>query len=882
MSPRELWRRLWTLVRGHALDREVDEELQFHLAMKTRETGDRATAVRAVGNTLQWRERARDAWGWRWLDDAVVDGRYAVRQCRQNPGFTAVAVLTLAVGIGVNATVFTVTNAVLFKGFPSVARNDRILYIDSRKAERGCCLSEPDFEDWQAQSRAFEGMAVANGVTLTLADKNAPEVLFASQVSANAFKVIGQRPIIGRDFAASDETPGAARVAILSYDLWARRYGKDPAIVGQTIRMGGFVAGSSTSTNAPANLAPTTIVGVMARGFSFPFTETLWVPLVRTPRLERRDARGLWFAFGRLADGATVDGARGELDTIGRRLATAYPLTNHDVRPSARTFKEFWGGPNASLIYGSMWGAVGFVLLIACANLANLLLARAMSRSRELSVRIALGAGRWRIIRQLLLESVMLSAMGGFVGWWIAAWGVRLYVLAQPPGVNFDYAMDYRVLGYLVAISAGTGLLFGLAPATQLSKLDVNATLKDGGRGARSTRGRHLSALLVIGEMALALVLLTAGAVMVRSFLKVYKANLGVDTANVLSMFLTLPAATYPGADSQIAFYDRLRQRLETIPGVESIAFTSTLPTQPAPPLPYELVGTPAVDEQHRPTVSTLTISPGYFRTLGAAVVVGREFNERDGASGAPVVIVNQRFATRLWPSGNALGQHLRLFDGTTQDGSTVVGIVSNIAQNDRTGQRMDPLLYVPYRQKPRLEGMDIVARTRVPPGSLAMAFRREVQAMDADLPIDGPNTLTTSLARNYRSNAFNGALFVAFAAVALLLASVGLYAVIAHSVKQRTQEIGIRTAMGATGRDILTLVFKQGLLPVGIGLTIGSVAALAVTPLLKTQLVGVSPTDPVALAVAAATLVTSAALGCVIPACRAVRVDPVVALRHE
>ncbi len=392
-------------------------------------------------------------------------------------------------------------------------------------------------------------MAIANGVTLTLADKNLPEVLFAAQVSANAFKVIGQQPIIGRDFAASDQAPGAAPVAILSYDLWERRYGKDPAIVGQTIRMGGFVAGSVTSTNAPYNLAPTTIIGVMARGFSFPFTETLWIPLVRTPRLERRDARGLWFAFGRLTDGVTIDGVRAELDTIGRRLASAYPLTNHDVRPSARTFKEFWGGPNATLIYGSMWGAVGFVLVIACANLANLLLARAMSRSRELSVRVALGAGRWRIVRQLLIESVMLSAMGGFLGWWIAAWGVRLYVLAQPPSINFDYAMDYRVLGYLVAISAGTGLLFGLTPASQLSKLDVNAALKNGGRRATGTRGRHLSALLVIGEMALALVLLAAGAVMIRSFLKIYKANLGVNTADVLTMFLTFAVSRHRIAD---------------------------------------------------------------------------------------------------------------------------------------------------------------------------------------------------------------------------------------------------------------------------------------------------------------------------------------------
>jgi putative ABC transport system permease protein len=343
-----------------------------------------------------------------------------------------------------------------------------------------------------------------------------------------------------------------------------------------------------------------------------------------------------------------------------------------------------------------------------------------------------------------------------------------------------------------------------------------------------------------------------------------------------------LPAATYPGAESQIFFYDRLRARLEAIPGVESIAFTSSAPTELARALPYELAGAPANDAQRRPTLPVLSISPGYFRTLGATVLAGREFNEADGASRVPVVIVNHRFATQFWPGEDVLGKHLRLFDGTAQDAwLTIVGVVSNIVQNDRTGQRIDPLIYVPYRQQLR-RGMMIVARTRVPAGSLGPAFRREAQAMDADMPIGGPEPLATSLARNYRNNAFNGALFVTFAAVALLLASVGLYAVIAHSVSQRTQEIGIRAAMGATARDILTLVFTQGLIPVGIGLTIGLVAALAVTPLLKTQLVGVSPADPLALVVASAMLVASAALGCLIPARRAMRVDPMIALRHD
>jgi putative ABC transport system permease protein len=880
---REWWRRIAALFRKRSLDRDLEEELRFHLDMKERETGSRAQATRALGSALLVREIAREAWGWRWVDEVLWDVRYALRQFRQNPGVTAVAVTMLALGIGVNATVFTVTNAILFKGFPSVVRNDRILYISCQKIGGGCGVSYPDFEDWRAQATSFEGMAIVNGLDLTLSGQSLPETMFAAQVSANAFKVIGQRPIMGRDFAASDATPGAAPVAILSYSLWERRYGRDPAIIGQTLKMGGTAAGSAAVEGESSAIVPTTVIGVMAQGFSFPFKETLWVPLVPTPNLQRREARSLWFAFGRLADGVTIQSARTEMDTIGRRLASAYPLTNQGIRPRVRTFTESWGGPDATLIYGSMWGAVGFVLMIACANLANLLLARATSRSREMSVRIALGAGRWRIIRQLLIESVMLSATSGVFGWWMAAWGVRTYVLAQPPGTNFDYAMDDRVLGYLIVMSIGTGLLFGLAPASRLSTLDVNATLKDGGRGATGGRGRHLSAILVIGEMALAVVLLTGAGVMIRSFLKIYTADLGVNPANVLTMYVTLPVATYPRPEAQISFYDRLKTRLETIPGVESIAFSHIPPTGYALTLPYELAGAPPVDEQRRPALSAVIISAGYFHTLGAAVRSGREFTDSDDASGVPVVIVNQRFATTFWPGEDVLGKRLRLFDGTTPDPwLTVVGLVSNIVQNDRTGQTFDPLIYVPYRQKQRPGGMLAIARTRVPPGSLGTAFRREIQALDSDLPVLSISTLAERLEGNYRNNGFFGVLFSMFAAMALLLASIGLYAVVAHGVSQRTQEIGIRTAMGATARDILSLVFKQGMLPVGIGLSIGLAAGFAVTPLLKTQLVGVSPADPLTLVVASATLVVSATLGCLIPARRAMRVDPVVALRHE
>jgi putative ABC transport system permease protein len=807
-----------------------------------------------------------------WLEDLWRDLRLGVRMLARDPGFTAVAVTMLAVGIAVNATVFTVTNAVLFKGFPLVERNDRLRYIGYTTSN--CCVSYPDFLDWRAQSKSFSGMAIVHGVGLTVNDANGyAESLNGNENSADTFRLVGQQPILGRDFTADDEKPGAAPVAILNYGFWERRYGKDPSIIGRTIRLNG---------------AATTFIGVMPKGFSFPQTTDVWVPLVQTPNVLKRENRNTWMVIGRLADGATDESAGAEMAMIGKRLASAYPQTNRDRLPHVQTFTEFFIGPNGTLIYASMWGAVGFVLLIACANLANLLLARAIGRSREISVRIALGAGRWRIVRQLLIESVMLSGLGGFIGWWMAKWGVRTYELAMARKSSWlivDYAMDRHVLGYLIAISIGTGVLFGLAPALRLSKLDVNATLKDGGRGATSGgRGNRLSALLVAGEMALAIVLLAGAGVMVRSFLKIHSAAIGVNTGNVLAGSVNLPLTKYVSPEQKIAFYDQLATRLEATPGVDSVSTASALPTWNTSKATYELAGSSPAgyqqDEAIRPTMSSLTVSTEYFRTMEARVLSGRAFSRSDTASGVPAAIVNQAFVTKHWPGEDALGKQLRLFDANVPGPwLTVVGVVSNIIQNDQTRQTFEPLVYQPYRQTGG--GAWVFVRTRVPPESLAAALRREVQALDADLPVYGPFTLVERLEMFWDSR-FYGVLFAIFAAIALLLASIGLYSVIAHSVGLRTQEIGIRMAIGATTRDVVTLVFAQGMIPLAIGLTVGLAASLAVNRLLSSLLIQVSPADPVTLIAASGILLLSAILGCVIPARRAVRVDPVVALRHD
>jgi len=457
--------------------------------------------------------------------------------------------------------------------------------------------------------------------------------------------------------------------------------------------------------------------------------------------------------------------------------------------------------------------------------------------------------------------------------------------MAYPPNWfnQWVYAIDYRVFAYFLAISVGTGLLFGLAPALRLSKVDINATLKDGGHGATGgARGTRVSALLVIAEVALAVVLLVGAGVMTRSFLKIYSKDVGVDTTSILSARLSLPVKRYPRAELQLAFFDRLTTRLEAIPGVQSVALVSVLPTLNARRMPYDLAGLEPVDERRRPTVPVLTISPNYFRTLGAAVLSGRAFHDADGVSGVPVAIVNQRFANEHWPGGDPLGQRLRLFTGTTPDAwLTVVGIVSNIMQNDLTRQEFAPVVYIPYRQKP-LNGMAVLARTRVAPEAFRTLFSREFHALDSDLTWNGPFPLSDQLRFTYWTYGTNGALFLVFAAMALVLASVGLYAVVAYSMARRTQEIGVRMAIGATARDIFMLVARQGMLPVGVGMAVGFAASLAVTPLLKSVLVQVSPADPVTYAVASAMLIGSASLGCWLPARRAMRVDPVIALRYE
>src|SRR5579871_3637730 len=594
--------------------------------------------------------------------------RFALRVLTKNPGFTSAAVAMLALGIGIDAAVFTVTDAVLFKGFPLVERNDRLVYISNG----GCCISYPDFADIRAQAKSFSGMGITHGLAKIVSDAGGfAESVNVTEVSADTFRTVGRKPILGRDFTSADEQAGAAPTAILNYSFWQRRYGGERSILGRTVRLNG---------------TPTEVIGVMPAGFSFPQSVDLWVPLALTAEVLRRDHTDTWFAFGRLRDGVSLQSGRAEVEGIIRRLETVYPVTDARFHLVAQNFAGFFIGPNAAALYGSMWAAVGFVLLIVCANLANLQLARAMGKSREISVRIALGAGRWQIVRQLLIESVMLSGFGGMLGWWIAKWSVRSYELAMASKSSWlilDYSMDGRIVAYLIAISAATGILFGLAPALRLAKLDVNEGLKYEARGVSGgAAARHFSGVLVTGEMALAIVLLAGAGVLVRSFLKIHNADMGVRGDRLLAAMMTLPDTKYR-PEQQSTFYERVRTRLEGLPGVESVAMAGSLPSWNVTKYAYELAGGAAATpnpDQRRPKLAALYVSPGYFHTVGAAVLAGREFREGDGESGPPVVLVNQLLARQFWPGEEPIGRRLRFFtDETPGPWMAVIGVVSNI-----------------------------------------------------------------------------------------------------------------------------------------------------------------------------------------------------------
>ncbi len=793
------------------------------------------------------------------------DLQFASRQLWRSRGFATIALLMLALPIGVNLAVFTVANTALFKGFPLVQENERILYLTTTKN----AVSYPDYQDWQSRAQSFERIALSRGVFTTLGiDGAAPATHFTTQLTANAFALLGVKPSLGRDCLASDQEPGAAPVVILRNDLWRNRFAGRPNIIGSTIMLNGV---------------PTVVIGVMPADFSFPEDQMLWTPLVPTnDALERKNyfAR---YAFGRLAPGATRESAAAEMATIGRQLANAYPNTNRDRLPVLNDFREFFVGDNSSKTYKALWWSVSLVLLIASANVANLLLNRSMRRSRDIAVRLALGAGRGGVVRSILLESLLLSVLAGVLGWWIAELCVRAYVSAQAGAVTavLSYTADTQLLAYAISLSTIAACLVSVPSTLWMTRSALNATLKHDDRGVAGGRGaKRFAHLLIAAEIALALIVLTAAGLMTRSVVNVYTANIGVNSGNVLTMSIYVPGESYPGGAEQISFYQRLADRLKVVPGVQSVAIASVAPTDRAAHVPYAM-GTAAVDEGTKSTVGRMTVGPGYFQTMQASVISGRDFNDFDGSSGEAVAIVNQSFARRHATANPVIGQRLQLFQDGASQTIAIVGIASDIVQSDRTRQDAEPLVYVPYLQRPQ-PNMFVFARTLVEPASLSTAFSAVVYAMDPSLPVPGLMSLRDRFARAYRFEGNATTVLVSFAVLALLLAVIGLYAIVAHSVRARTREIGIRRAIGATAWQIRKLVLREAIVPLVAGVTIGVSASMTFAPLLEPILVKVSGTDPGILGAASLILAVTALAGCLLPARNALKIDPAIILRHD
>jgi putative ABC transport system permease protein len=806
------------------------------------------------------------------MDSLFSDIRYAVRNLLKRPGFTAIAVITLALGIGANTAIFSAVNALLINPLP-FPDQDRVVAIWDKVPSRGVDHNEvamANYLDWRAQSQSFEHLALERWWSTNLTAGDTPERVQGFLVTANFFDVLRVKPIKGRNFAEEENQPGKDSVAIITYSLWQRRFGSDPNIINKTITTNGVVR---------------TVIGVLPEDFNYPKGAEVFGPIALTPELIKSRRSHSYYVIGRLKPGVSLPAAQAEIDTITARLAAQYPDANLGLGATvypivADTVRTY------STALWIMMGAVGFVMLIACANVANLMLARASGRQKEIALRAALGASRWRIIRQLLVESLIIALIGGALGVLIGFWGIDL-LRAGNPGEAAKYAPGWKnmginlpVLAFTLAISLLSGLLFGLAPAWHVSKPELNDALKEGGR--QTTGGSHrLRSLLVVSEVALSLVLLIGAGLMVRSFLAILKTSPGFNPEGVLTMNLNLPFAKYKEEPQRAAFYSDLVQRVKALPGVQSAAVINYLPLGGSNSSDAFLVeGRPEPAPGQENIGRYRVCTPDYFQTMGISILKGRGFTEQDRSGSTPVIIVNETLAHRYWPDGDALGKRVR-FEGPLEKAPwmEVIGIVQDVKHELNLPVTSD--FYLPHAQD-SWNAMVLVARTSADPASMSDSIRQQVLAIDKDQPVFDVRTMLEVRAISVAVYSFGSATMSIFAVVALVLAAIGIYGVMAFAVTQRTQEIGIRMALGARAIDVLKLVVRSGMLMTTIGVIAGLAGAFAITRLMSSLLFGVSPTDVVTFVLVTAGLIFVALLACYIPARRATKVDPMVALRYE
>jgi predicted permease len=875
---RSWWRSLFA---RDQRDQEMGDEFTFHIEQHASELErgglSRAEALRQArlkfGAVSAFSEDCREANGGSLVETFLQDLRFGARSMRRAPGFTAIAVIALALGIGANAAIFSVVNAVLLRPL-AYKDSDRLVTI---LHNGNGPVSPANFADWQAQAKSFEAMAAAESHSGDVTNIDTPQHVEGMAITQSTLPMLGIPPLLGRWFAPGEDKAGAARVVILSYSYWQQQFGGDPAAIGKQLTVNGDSY---------------TVIGVMPQSFVFaPFWSTkaqMWFPLV----LHNLDDRGFnsTRAFARLAPGVTIGQARAEMTGITARLDKEFPGTNSEITVTPLKEKVV-GKVQAPLLI--LLAAVGLVLLIACANVAHMLLARAAARQKEFAVRTAIGASRGRLIRQFLTENLLLSAMGGLAGLLLSFWGVRALVALAPaelPRLQ-SVAIDGRVVAFLIGTTALCSVAFGLAPALQSSSVNLSDTLKESGRGTSDSGGKsRLRGFLVVSEFALALILLVGAGLLARSFSALRSIDPGFDPHHVLSMVVSVKGSAESAAGPREAFYRGLLDRVRALPGVQSASAVNHLPIEgDAWGWGYRVADKPAPPPENAPSAIYRVAAADYFATMRIPIVMGRAIDSRDLVASQHVAVVNQTFAKTVWPGENPLGKRLT-FNVPPEDWLTVVGVSKDAVEYDWSAAP-DPEVYSAALQNRKFLGADgtdaisyitLVVRTTGDPAALANSVKSLVWSFDRNLPVSEVVTLEDVVASANAEPRFELILLAVFAGVALCLAAVGIYGVMSYTVSRRTHEIGIRVSLGAGTAEILRLVFREALVLAGTGLVIGIVGALLLSRLMAGLLYGVHPADPVTFIGVAALLLFVAALATYFPARRAMLVDPMVALRYE
>jgi putative ABC transport system permease protein len=804
------------------------------------------------------------------MNSILQDIRYGFRMLAKNPAFTAIAVLTLALGIGANTAVFSVVNGVLLRPLP-FPEPGRLVWMQSASLGAsdwsGGPLSPPDFKDIREQSKSFDHLVAFIQNPATLSGTGEPERVPGAVVTSDFFSMLGGNPAYGRTFLPDDDEVELPNVVMLSHGLWQRRFGGDPAVVGKMVTLDG---------------RSMTVVGVMPAGFKFPEEAELWQPLPL--KLREMSVRRFHFlsVIGRLKDGITQQQAQADVTGICRNLAKAYPASNTDYGAQVIPLEENLVG-SLKPTFTVLMIAVGFVLLIACANVASLLLARATSRQKEIAVRASLGAGTFRMVRQLLTESMMLSLMGGGLGILLAVWGIGFLVSLSPADIPRldEVSVNGTVLAFTLGISALTGLIFGIVPALKSARLDLTETLKEGGRGSSAGRGRHrLHSILVASEIAIALVLLIGAGLMLRSFQRLGNVNPGFDASNVLTMQVSLPFTKEEDAPKWAEFFRQLMDRVKSLPGVESAGGITELPLSgQLNDTSFTIDGQPPPAPGEGHFAQQPRVTPDYFKAFGIPLLKGRYFTEQDGPNAPKVVIISESLARKYFPKEDPIGKRMTI-DFEKPFDCEIVGVVGAIRQYS-LDSGLAQAMYVPEAQSPNTM-MNIVVRSTVAPLAMASAVKKEVQTLNSSLPVYQIRSMQQVMASSVARPRLRTLLLTIFSCVALILAAAGIYGVMSYSVSQRTHEIGIRMALGARQNDVLKMVVGKGLLLALIGIGAGLAMAFGVTRFIASLLYDVRPTDPLTFICIAGILAGVAFLASYIPARRATRVDPMEALRYE